>query len=225
MMSSSATKKAAAESAAVQREGLAQQKLLADRARNDLMPFADAGRSALTATTNLAGLNGPEAAQNALMSFVESPGYLNALAGGTRAIERTAASRGGLLSGNTLRQVQEFGQGLADQSFSQYYNRIAEIARGGQAAAAGQQLASNTLSGQIGDASKGIAQTIASAGGQQASIYGNLASNLGNAGQNALANWRYQDQVGGGSQQNALYSYAQPELGGNAEQPRMTGGW
>lgn len=225
-MSSGATKAAAAESAAVQREGLKLQERLADRSRADLMPYADTGRNALLMTSDLSGVNGPDAAREAMGGFTASPGYQNALEGGVRAIDRSAAARGMLRSGNTLQAVETFGQGLASADFGSWYNRLADLSKGGQAAAAaGQQQASNVLSGQIGDANKGIAQTIASAGGQQASIYGNMASGITNAATNGLANYRYLQQVDAQQPRNALYDESMFSGAGTAAGGVENAGW
>lgn len=205
LLSSSATKSAAKESANVQREATQQQRELADRSREDLMPWAETGRNALLATSNLSGLNGPDAAHEAMGGFTASPGYEYARDEALRGVERRAAATGTLRSGNTLRALTGVAEGLASQDFGIYYNRLADLAKGGQAAAAGQQQASSVLSGEIGKNAAGVAQTIASAGGAEASIYGRTASGVGDAVQSGFANDRYLQQVGGGQPRNALY--------------------
>lgn len=187
------------------------------------MPFADTGRNALLATSNLSGLNGPDAAREAMGGFTASPGYEFARDEGLRGIERRAAATGTLRSGNTLRALTGVAEGLASQDFSTYYNRLADLAKGGQAAAAGQQQASNVLSGQIGQATSGIAQTIASAGGAQASIYGDMAAGVGNAAQNGLSNYRYQEQIGAAQPKNALYDGAFSGAGDTVPPPSYAG--
>ena len=59
---------------------------------------------------------GPEAAQQFLQM---DPGYGFRLSEGMKALERGAAARGGLLSGNMLRGAQRYGQDLASQEFGQ----------------------------------------------------------------------------------------------------------
>ncbi len=52
--------------------------------------------------------------------FRNSPGYQFQLEQGQRAIDGSAAARGNLFSGATLKAQQQFGQGLADQSYQSF---------------------------------------------------------------------------------------------------------
>ena len=119
---------------------------------------------------------GPEAAQQFLQM---DPGYGFRLSEGMKALERGAAARGGLLSGNMLRGAQRYGQDLASQEFGQAYNRLAQLANVGPAAAGvmntlGQQYA--TGAGNIYGA---MGQTAGQAQLQRGSIYGNMLNRLG----------------------------------------------
>jgi len=55
--------------------------------------------------------------------FQADPGYAFRLAQGQKALERSAAARGGLISGNTGGALQQFGQGLASQEYQNAFNR------------------------------------------------------------------------------------------------------
>lgn len=55
--------------------------------------------------------------------FQADPGYAFRLSEGIKALDRTAASRGGLLSGATLKGAQQYGQGLASQEYQNAFNR------------------------------------------------------------------------------------------------------
>jgi hypothetical protein len=55
--------------------------------------------------------------------FQADPGYGFRLAQGQKALERSAAARGGLISGNTGGALQQFGQGLASQEYQNAFNR------------------------------------------------------------------------------------------------------
>ena len=79
-----------------------------------------------------------------------------------------------LRSGATLKAEQTFGTGLADQEFTNYYNRLFDLSKLGETAASGQATASTT-------AGQGIAQTDLSQGSALSSIYGNIAKTVGNA--------------------------------------------
>ena len=122
---------------------------------------------------------GPGAAQQFLQM---DPGYGFRLSEGMKALERGAAARGGLLSGNMLRGAQRYGQDLASQEFGSAYNRLAGLANIGPAAAGvmntlGQQYA--TGAGNIYGA---MGQTAGQAQLARGSIYGNMLNQLGGVG-------------------------------------------
>lgn len=56
--------------------------------------------------------------------FEADPGYAFRQAEGQKAIERSAAARGGLVSGSALKATQRFGQDLASQEYMSAYNRF-----------------------------------------------------------------------------------------------------
>ena len=58
-----------------------------------------------------------------LEKFQADPGYAFRLKEGLRALESSAAARGGLLSGNQMRDVTQFGQELGSQEFTNAFNR------------------------------------------------------------------------------------------------------
>lgn len=58
-----------------------------------------------------------------MAKYQADPGYAFRLREGMKALERSAAARGGLLSGATLRGVQEYGQDLASQEYTNAFNR------------------------------------------------------------------------------------------------------
>lgn len=55
--------------------------------------------------------------------FQQDPGYAFRMREGLKALDRSAAARGGLLSGNQLRGVTQFGQDLASQEYTNAFNR------------------------------------------------------------------------------------------------------
>jgi len=82
---------------------------------------------------------------------------------GMRGIERSAAARGSLQSGGTLKALSKYNQNLAYGMSSDYLNRLASVSGVGQTTA--------TQTGQLG----------ASAAANQANILSNSAANQGNA--------------------------------------------
>jgi hypothetical protein len=55
--------------------------------------------------------------------FKADPGYAFRLGEGTKALERSAAARGGLLSGGTGKALQRFGQEFGSQEYTNAFNR------------------------------------------------------------------------------------------------------
>jgi len=189
-LQSKATSKAADKSIAAQERQQAQ-------TRADLAPFTQAGVNALAPAQNLLGLNGQEAANTAMANFQSSPGYGYQVSEGLKAVDTGAAARGLLRSGSTLAAEQKLGANLANQDFTTYYNRLMGMTQLGQASAAGTAAAG-------AQAASGIAQTEASLGSAQASIYGNTASGISNAIGQGLNNYQYQQRTDALQQQNAL---------------------
>ena len=55
--------------------------------------------------------------------FQADPGYAFRLSEGQKALERSAAARGGLLSGGTGKALQRFGQEMGSQEYTNAFNR------------------------------------------------------------------------------------------------------
>lgn len=103
-----------------------------------LDPYKAAGESSLSQIMALLGLSGPEASQGALSKFVTSPGYGFAMDQGVQALDRSAAAKGGLYSGAQGKALTTFGQGLANQEFGNYFDRLTGVSTRGQNAATDQ---------------------------------------------------------------------------------------
>lgn len=63
--------------------------------------------------------------------FRATPGYNFRVQEGQRALENSAAARGGLMSGNHLKDLTRFGQGLAEQEFQNVFNMLGALRGGG----------------------------------------------------------------------------------------------
>ena len=161
-----------------------------ERARADLAPYNTQGQTALTDSSDLLGLNGPGAASTAMGNFQTSPGYQFSMDQGLRAVDAGAAASGFARSGAALKAEQTFGTGLADQEFSNYYNRLFSLANLGENAAA-KTGANAVTTGQ------GIAGTDVSSGAQQTSIYGNEAKGLGTTANTLFNNPQFQNWASG----------------------------
>ena len=58
-----------------------------------------------------------------MSDFQADPGYAFRMAEGMKGLERSAAARGGLLSGATMKGIQRFGQDLGSQEYMNAFNR------------------------------------------------------------------------------------------------------
>ena len=153
--------------------------------------------------------------------FQQDPGYAFRQAEGMKALERSAAARGGLLSGGTLKGIQRFGQDLASQEYGNAFNRY-QVERAArlnplQSLMGSGQSSANTLTGAAGQLGQGQAQSQLAAGQARASGYVGSANALGGAlgsiGQAAASYPLYQAQV------NYLNSGVSPSV----RMPTVTG--
>lgn len=121
-----------------------------DLGRADTAPWREAGGAAIGSLSDMLQPG---------YDHTTSPGYQFRMDEGTRAIEGSAASRGMLMSGGTLKDLTRFSQGTAASDFQDQFNRTASVAAGGQqvaqqGAALGAQAGQATanLYGQAGQA-------------------------------------------------------------------------
>jgi hypothetical protein len=82
-------------------------------------PFREAGVTALNKLVPLA----TEYTPFGMDQFQADPGYSFRMSEGMKGVERSAAARGGLLSGATLKGIQRFGQDLGSQEYQNAFNR------------------------------------------------------------------------------------------------------
>lgn len=97
------------------------------------------------------GLGGAEGNQRAQQAFQAGPGYEFALSSGIDALNRRANAAGMLQGGNANRDAITFAQGLANQEYGNWQNRLKGIGdqelAATQGAAAGNQANNTTLAG------------------------------------------------------------------------------
>ena len=141
------------------------------------------------------------------VDLTQDPGYAFRLSEGQKALDRSAAARGGLISGGALKAAQRFGQDLGSQEYQNAYNRAltgynADVAREatgynrlaalagygqtatGQIGAAGQNMASNVGNLMTSGAAANAAGTV----GGFIALTGGLGSYLNYAGQQDMLN-------------------------------------
>lgn len=141
------------------------------------------GGAGVAPATNAQGIvvdpNSPDFGKYArdfgMQDFEQDPGYAFRLAEGQKAIERSAAARGGLQSGAALKAAARFGQDLGSQEYQSAFNRY-QINRSNQLnplqslMGAGQS-ATNVMTSAAGQAGQNQAQNIYGAGQARASGY------------------------------------------------------
>lgn len=128
-------------------------------------PYSEAGQAAIQREAALSGALGAEAQQEAIDSFIESPGQKYLREQQEKALLRSAAATGGLGGGRVLSALQEQAMGRAAGQQQQYLENLRSLAGRGQ---------------QVAGAEAGI---IGGAGQQQAQIQQQAAANLSNLAQ------------------------------------------
>jgi hypothetical protein len=188
ILGNNSAKKASKAQMQVAREQMALTERITDRIDTQLAPWRAAGGNALAAYQYNLGLG--QKPQN-YAGFAGSPGYAWAKSQGQSAIDNSAASRGNLFSGATLKAQNKYGTGMAQQDWNNHLSNLYGLSSSGQNATnAGANNYTNFLSQQ----------------NQNLAGYGNAASagaiGQGNAWSDMLGNltgvMSYQNASNGG---------------------------
>jgi hypothetical protein len=177
-------------------------------------PFRQAGITSQNELMRLLGIGGDASAADYGMltrgyrpeDMQMDPGYAFRLSEGQKALERSAAARGGLLSGSMLKGAQRFGQELGSQEYMNAFNR-AQAQLGNRLGALGSlygagQMATQQVAGQAGQMGTNVGNLMMSGGQARASGYLGQANALSQAiGQGAGLYGMYQGGYFGGSPQ------------------------
>jgi hypothetical protein len=189
---SASSKAAKAQKQASQDANAAQERMFAKQ--NELQePFRQGGITAQNQLMQLLGIGGDQNAAGygsmgkafGTSDFQQDPGYAFRQSEGMKALERSAAARGNLLSGSTLKGVQRFGQDLASQEYQNAFNRY-QVERSAklnplQSLMGSGQSAANVLTGAAGQMGQNEASNIYNAGQARASGYIGQANALNQA--------------------------------------------
>ena len=196
--------------------------------REDQRPFREMGIRALPQLE--AQRNMMPGAFTGQVNLGQDPGYAFRLSEGQKALDRSAAARGGLISGGALKAAQRFGQDLGSQEYQNAYNRaltgynadvareatgynrLAALAGIGQTAtnqigAAGAANATNVgnylTSGAAANAAGQVGTANAITGGLSTYLNYNQGNNLVNALRGGMPGY----SVAGNAAQMGPYSY------------------
>lgn len=187
-----ASREASAAQLQASRESIAAQERAFNRQVALQEPFREAGMKGQNELMRLLGLSGDTGAKDYGMlskqftgqDMYKDPGYAFRLNEGIKALDRSAAARGGLLGGNQLRGVTQFGQDYGSQEYQNAFNRF-QAERAArlnplQSLAGQAQSAANTLGGAAGNLGSGEAAALMASGNA-------IANNTVGAGNAAAA--------------------------------------
>ena len=207
---SDAASTAAQASGAASAASIAEQRRQYDQNRADQAPYLAAGTGAVNRLAAGVGYGG-EFGSTRPFDFQydqnADPGTAFRMSEGIKALDRSAAARGGLLSGATLKGVQRYGQELGSQEYNNAFNRYVT----GFNANTGER---NALYNRLA----GVAGTGQTTAGQLASQGANMASNIGNLNMTSAANTGNAAMAAAGAR-NSAFGGAANVLG------RMYGGY
>jgi hypothetical protein len=175
--SAKAAEQAGQTQAAASQAGIDEQRRQFDSLVQLMSPYVQAGTGAMQQQQALIGLQGPEAQQQAISGFEQSPLFQSMQQQGENAILQNASATGGLRGGNVQAALGQFRPQLLNQLIEQQYGRLGGIAGTGlgvtnslvnlgQASAAGQGAQGLASASNIGNLLGNQAQAIA--GGQMA---------------------------------------------------------
>jgi hypothetical protein len=176
----------AAEASRLQRE-------MFDRQVELQEPFRQGGLAGQNRLMELLGIGGNagvadygrDARDFSMNDFEVDPGYAFRLSEGNKALERSAAARGMVMSGSMFKGAQRFGQDLASQEYQNAFNRF-QTNRSSRLnplmgmAGAGQN-ATNVVSSAAGQLGQNLGENAMGAGNARASGYIGSANAYTNA--------------------------------------------
>lgn len=210
-LSSQASKKAASTQAASSAAATDAQRDIFERQVELQEPWRLAGETALNRLTAGTKLGGEFDKAFSQTNWQQDPGYAFRMSEGLKGLERSAAARGGLLSGATLKGISRYSQDLASQeyqnAFNRYYSERTNKLQPLQSLAGIGQTSANTLTNAAGQFGQQIGSNMIGTGNAMA------AGQVGSA--NAIASGLgqginyYQNQ----QMMNKLFPSASPSAG------------
>lgn len=118
LIGASAAKSAASTQSAAADRAAELQNQQFQQTRQDQMPWLRAGEQALNKLIPLTDYQ-----KFGMDQFQQDPGYAFRLSEGQKALDRSAAARGGLISGSALKAATRYGQDMGSQEYQNAFNR------------------------------------------------------------------------------------------------------
>jgi len=162
-----------------------------DLTRSDFAPYREAGVNAL------GRLNA--ASTGDFSAFTASPDYSFVRSEGTRDLGNSFAARGGAFSGNALRALSQYNQGLASEQFGNWWNRQQGLVNTGGSGTAGTAAAGAANTTNIINANNAAgnaqANSLLAQGNARASGFQGIADSV-NQGLGNYLYYRYSPMYG-----------------------------
>jgi hypothetical protein len=197
-ISSSGAQSAASTQAAAADRAAALQKEMFDEQKRLSEDYRQAGLTGQNRLMELLGLGddtgrarfGQYSRDFGMQDFQQDPGYTFRLGEGLRAMGHRAGARGGLISGQTMKGMEDYRQGLASQEYGNAFNRyqtnranqlqpLGSLMSSGQAAAAGQAAQAGQYGVNAGNMMGQAGQSIAAGQMGSANTMGNALGAMG----------------------------------------------
>ena len=202
----------------------------AGRATGYMQPWVQTGQAANKLWGDATGANGADAQKSYYAGFQNDPGWQAQFQAGMNALDKSAASRGGLYSGAAMKGVANYGQQFQRQAFQDRLGQLAAQSGSGQGAAGTMAGLTANTGNVLGNMAQGYGQNLA---GNDISYANALAASRNTGIQNMLGLGGmliggFTGGAGGmspfGRMGNALMGGANSFSGGNMGFP-TSGGW
>jgi hypothetical protein len=198
LISSSGAQSAAGTQAAAADRSAALQKEMFDEQKRLSEDYRQAGLTGQNRLMELLGLGdntgsarfGQYARDFGMQDFQQDPGYTFRLGEGLKSYARQAGARGGLISGQTMKGLEDYRQASASQEYGNAFNRyqtnranqlqpLGSLMSSGQAAAAGQAAQAGQYGVNAGNMMGQAGQSIAAGQMGSANTMGNALASMG----------------------------------------------
>jgi hypothetical protein len=191
------------------------QKQMFDQQMKLQEPYRVAGLTGQNRMLDLLGLSknkgaagyGKYAQDFGMADYQADPGYAFRLSEGMKQLGHQAAGRGGAISGQTMKGIQDYAQNAASQEYQNAYNRyqqnrtnqlqpLGNLMASGQSAASNQGSAAGNYGANAGNAYMAAGQAIGAGQLGQANTLANTLGSTASAYQNQINfnNWLAQSQ-------------------------------
>lgn len=163
-------------------------------------PYRQAGLTGQNRLMELLGLGGNAGAAGygryardfGMQDYQQDPGYQFRLSEGLKALGHTAGARGGLISGQTMKGMQDYAQNSASNEYQNAFNRyqtnranqlapLGSLMTSGQAAASNQAAQAGQYGVNAGNLMGQAGQSIAAGQLGSANTMGNALASMGSA--------------------------------------------